>query len=105
MAPRNAGQRCYGLLKIYFLEETALAIRDDCTVDATGSHERSLEVPSEQRGSDERVSGPSKQGGSIAKLRVGRHEKLVERKKLTRFGVYSIRFQPAPDEISALEVS
>ncbi|XP_076166805.1 uncharacterized protein LOC143146410 [Ptiloglossa arizonensis] len=37
----------------------ALGVRVDCTVDATGSHERSLAVQSKSRGLCERVSGTS----------------------------------------------
>lgn len=37
----------------------------------------------------------------IAELRVGRHEKLVGRKKLTRFGVYSIRLSAIVVELFA----
>jgi len=39
----------------------------------------------------------------IAELRVGRHEKLVEHKKLTRFGVYSIRISAIVFVLFAIE--
>lgn len=65
--------------------------RADCTVDATGSHERPLHVqPAPKVRPVCREEMPNWHT-PIAELRVGRHEKLVERKKLTRFGVYSIR--------------
>lgn len=60
-------------------------------MDATGSHERPLHVQPIPKVRSVYREETSNWHTPIAELRVGRHEKLVKRKKLTRFGVYSIR--------------
>lgn len=63
----------------------------DCTVDATGSHERPLHVQSVPKVEPVCLEERPNWHTPIAELRVGRDEKNVGRKKLTRFSVYSIR--------------
>lgn len=61
-------------------------------MDATGSHERPLHVQSVEKVRSVCREETSNWHPRIAELRVGRDKKIVDRKKLTRFGVYSIRF-------------
>lgn len=88
--------------RYYFQKHRRTVTCTNCTVDATGSHERPLDVQPDAKVRGRYGAETSNSPIPIAELRVGRHKKLVGHKKLSRFGVYSIRFSDGVFELFAI---